>query len=152
MKFPIRLATIEDVDQLVELIHIQLVEHHVQIFPSDLRRGIEAVLFNDQRGIILVALQESEIVGAACVSFLWPLEYGGLAAWLEELYVIPPCREHGLGSELLQSTMQECARRGCAALDLEVEEDHLRVENLYRRFGFKPIHSRRRWVKILQQI
>jgi GNAT superfamily N-acetyltransferase len=78
------------------------------------------------------------------------LEHGGLGGWLEELYVVPEFRGAGLGSQLLEATIQECAQRGCQALDLEVESDHERVETLYQRFGFTPLPTRRRWVRKLQ--
>lgn len=148
MDYSIRLAIPTDRAQLVELLHIQLTEHHVTISRDDLGRGVDAVLENDQRGIMICASNGTSLIGVACVSFLWPLEHGGLAAWLEELYVKPQHREHGIGSKLLEAMMGECLARGCRAMDLEVEDDHREVEGLYRRFGFVELLSRRRWVKI----
>jgi len=34
------------------------------------------------------------------------------------------------------------------AIDLEVDADHVRVESLYQRFGFRPL-SRSRWARKL---
>jgi GNAT superfamily N-acetyltransferase len=145
-----RSARPSDLDQIVELLLVQLHEHGIPITPESLRGAVAAWLEDGRRGLIMVAAREPLLVGVACVDFMWPLEHGGLGGWLEELYVRPECRGSGVGSKLLEATLEACARLGCRALDLEVESDHGRVEALYRRFGFTPLFSRRRWVRRLQ--
>lgn len=142
-------AVEEDLQPVVDLLLVQLHEHRIPISRADLAMGVNAWLQDDRRGLILVAKSGSRAIGVSCVDFMWPLEHGGLAGWLEELYVLPEFRNAGVGSMLLEATLKECTARGCRALDLEVESDHVRVEGLYHRFGFTPIHSRRRWVKKL---
>jgi GNAT superfamily N-acetyltransferase len=149
MSFSIRLTVTHDIPQLIELLHMQLREHHVQITELEVQRGIEAVLEDERRGIILGAFDANTLVGVACISFIWPLEHGGLSAWLEELYVVPAYRGRKLGAELLEATLAQCKLRGCKAIDLEIEEDHRQVESLYLRLGFKPIPSRKRWVRAI---
>jgi len=84
----------------------------------------------------------------AYLNFQWSLEHGGLSAWLEELFVVPEHRGSGLGRQLLQAACAHAGERGCAAVDLEVEEAHPRAARLYQRAGFAP-HRRARWVKRL---
>jgi GNAT superfamily N-acetyltransferase len=150
MQVAIRTAGAEDLEAVLELLLVQLHEHHTPISRERLRAGIEAWLSNPSRGLILVAQHDSRIVGVSCVDFMWPLEHGGLGGWLEELYVVPEYRKQGVGTQLLEATLSQCARLGCSAIDLEVEAGHARVESLYERFGFELLDSRRRWVKKLE--
>jgi uncharacterized protein YaiI (UPF0178 family)/GNAT superfamily N-acetyltransferase len=104
------------------------------------------------RGFFLLARAgqpgAGEAVGVAYVARTWTLEHGGPTAWLEELYVEAAHRNRGIGGALLDGVLAAARERGCAAVDLEVERDHARAENLYRRAGFSPL-ARSRWVRRL---
>jgi ribosomal protein S18 acetylase RimI-like enzyme len=69
-------------------------------------------------------------------------------AWLEELYVAEEGRGRGTGTALVRAACVEATRRGCRAMELEVEASHQRVAALYRREGFRPL-ARSRWVRLL---
>jgi ribosomal protein S18 acetylase RimI-like enzyme len=88
------------------------------------------------------------VVGVAYLSFVWALEHGGRAAWLEELYVVPWLRDQGIGTQLLHAVLEHAALQGCVAVDLEVDAGHTRAARLYAREGFLPL-GRARWVKKL---
>jgi GNAT superfamily N-acetyltransferase len=135
-------------DQALRLLAVQLEEHGVAIDGAVLGRAIDGVLERPERGAFLVAKDAGELIGVAYLSFQWTLEHGGLIAWLEELYVVPARRDHGLGAKLLDAALAEAKARGCAAVDLEIETGHERAANLYLRTGFSTL-SRTRWVKKL---
>ena len=141
-------AARRDLARVVDLLLAQLAEHDI----GTPRAGVEAAIagcFDDpRRAKILVARRGAELIGVAYLSFVWALEHGGLSAWLEELYVAPAERGHGVGRRLLDAAIDLAVADGCAALDLEVEATHTRVESLYARAGFRR-HSRARWVKDL---
>ncbi len=133
---------------ILRLLATQLREHHVEISDPELGTAIRGVIDDPRRGLILVAYLDRRCVGAAYVSFVWALEHGGSAAWLEELYVDPKLRTEGIGTALLRAVLAECKSLGCAALDLEIDADHARVRTLYERHGFESL-PRRRLVKRL---
>jgi ribosomal protein S18 acetylase RimI-like enzyme len=87
-------------------------------------------------------------IGVAYVSFMWALEHGGHAGWLEELYVMPEYRTGRVGTQLLRAVIVAAEAAGCAALDLEIDSDHERVRSLYERHGFTAL-PRSRVVKKL---
>jgi GNAT superfamily N-acetyltransferase len=99
-------------------------------------------------GRILTARLGGELVGVAVISFLWTLEHGGPAAWLDEVYVEPSRRGGGIGRKLVEAAMQVARDSGCIALDLEVDAGHEAAERLYERMGFRR-HRRVRWVRML---
>lgn len=149
MTAAIRRATVADAAELQRLLAVQLTEHHVHIDATRLAAAIHGVLDDSDLGFFLVAGEAGRATGVAYVSFIWALEHGGRAAWLEELYVEPARRESGLGTQLLEAVLDECRQAGCAALDLEIDADHERVWSLYQRQGFRPL-PRRRIVRTLR--
>lgn len=142
----IRRAGREDGPALRELLGAQLAEHDIALGDEALARAIDGVFEEPSRGVFLVATVDGELVGVACLSFIWTLEHGGRSAWLDELYVLPAWRGQGVGTRLVRATLREAQVEGCAAVDLEVEASHGAVERLYAREGFAP-HRRTRWVR-----
>ncbi len=130
------------------LLGAQLAEHDIAIGAGTLAKAIDGVIDVPKRGFFLVALKDGACIGVAYVSFIWALEHGGHAGWLEELYVAPDHREDGVGTRLLEAAIAAATAAGCAALDLEIDSAHERVRSLYRRHGFMAL-PRSRVVKKL---
>lgn len=133
---------------LLSLLAAQFQELEIPLAAERLAAAVDGVLRGPERGLFLVTRLEAEPVAVAYVSFQWSLEHGGRSAWLEELYVLPRLRGGGIGRQLLLAACGQAAGQGCAAMDLEVEEDHARAARLYAREGFRP-HRRQRWVRRL---
>lgn len=144
----IELASEADSEALLRLLGAQLDEHAIAVDAGSLGRAIDEVLSDPERGRFLIARIDGEPVGVAYLAYLWTLEHGGKAAWLEELYVAPERRERGLGTKLLKAACDRARLDGCVAVDLEVEASHARAARLYAREGFRP-HQRARWVRSL---
>jgi len=135
--------------KVLDLLKAQMAEHHIEIAPERILRAIDGYLDHPELGFILIARRQKEIVGLACVSLIWTIEYGGKSCWLEELYVSPEARGTGTGSQLLNEVIKRARQLECDAIDLEVESDHQRAEALYQRAGFRK-HTRTRGVKSLR--
>jgi len=146
----IRRAGPEHTAEVQRLLAAQLAEHGIAISTGRLAQAIAGVIDVPRRGFFLVALHGTTGIGVAYVSFLWALEHGGPAGWLEELYVVPEHREGGVGTQLLEAVIAAATAAGCAALDLEIDQGHERVRSLYARHGFTPL-PRSRVVRKLGQ-
>lgn len=144
----IRPATPADLEDVTDLLAAQLKEHEIPIGRADLEFAAEGILRVPERGFVLLALRDGSAVGVACVSYSWTVERGGTVAWLDELYVVPSLREHGIGNELLGEAIGTAGAAGCRTVELEVETSHARAERLYRRHGFQDL-PRRRWTRTL---
>ena len=131
-----------DLRDVVALLGAQFAEHDIDV--SDLERAALGLLEHPSRGAILLASIGGARVGIAVLAFTWTLEHGGHVAWLDELYVVPAQREHGVGRALLAHAITHARASGCVAIDLEVDAEHARVESLYERHGFERLH-RSRW-------
>src|SRR5439155_9169489 len=129
----------------------QLREHPVQTSEAKIESAIQGILHHPERGKILVAVGEGRPLGVAALSFAWPLEYSDRSAWLEELYVEPAARGHGIGTRLLRAALRVAAEAGAIVVDLEVEADHQRAARLYVREGFRSL-ARTHWVRALEPV
>jgi ribosomal protein S18 acetylase RimI-like enzyme len=64
---------------------------------------------------------------------VWTLD---IDAYLEELYVAPPLRGHGIGRALLEAAMDTARKRGATRMDLCTSEDDTAAMGLYESSGF----------------
>ena len=74
--------------------------------------------------------------GFAELRFRPSLYTGALDAYLEELYVVPERRGHGLGRALLEAAMDHASQRGAARIDLNTSVDDVAARALYESAGF----------------
>jgi GNAT superfamily N-acetyltransferase/catechol 2,3-dioxygenase-like lactoylglutathione lyase family enzyme len=144
----VRDATLADGPEVEDLLRRQLDEHEIALDPAALAHAVRGLLAQPSHGLILVAAEGAALVGVAVLSFLWTLEHGGKAVWLDELYVVPTHRRRGIGGRLVEAALDRARVAGCVALDLEVEAGHDAAERLYQRLGFRR-HRRTRFVRAL---
>jgi GNAT superfamily N-acetyltransferase len=131
------------------LLRVQLEEHGIELTAEELDRAVQGLVAVEGRGALLIARDGERVLGVAALSYLWTLEHGGYAAWLDELYVLPSERGRGTGSVLLSAALETARAAGAIALDLEVEASHSRVASLYLRNGFRRL-SRQRFSRPLE--
>lgn len=84
---------------------------------------------------------EGKPAGYAMVSLKFETEVGGLAAWIEELFVEEEFRSAGIGSKFFEFLQNELAGR-IRRIRLEVGEDNLDAIRLYKRLGFEFLDYR----------
>jgi GNAT superfamily N-acetyltransferase len=147
-RFSIAPATVDDCRECAELLVGQLREHSVVASAKRLAQMLENVVADAGRGFLVLARDNTRIIGVAYVVTILSAEHCGPVAWLEELYVIAKYRSQGVGKALLTAVLERARGTGVVAVDLEIDADHSRAESLYRRFGFRPL-ERSRWVKEL---
>ncbi|BCT77002.1 ribosomal-protein-alanine acetyltransferase [Sinomonas cyclohexanicum] len=80
------------------------------------------------------------------------IAYAGLMcvepiADVQTIAVVPEREGRGIGSAVLTELIAEARRRRAADVLLEVRADNPRAQELYRRFGFTHIHTRRRYYR-----
>jgi ribosomal protein S18 acetylase RimI-like enzyme len=80
---------------------------------------------------------ESQTVGYVVLTFGFSLEYGGLDAYVDELFVKPEFRGRGFASQALGFLTLECQKLNVVALHLEVDVNNHSAKALYAKLGFK---------------
>jgi ribosomal protein S18 acetylase RimI-like enzyme len=74
--------------------------------------------------------------GIAVLRFRMALWSEGLDCYLEELYVVPVQRGHGLGRALMDAAIALARERGADRMDLGTGEDDTAARALYESLGF----------------
>lgn len=107
--------------------------------PDDfISRTADAVLAGTPYAAIYMLEQDGQLAGYALLALTWSQEAGGLAVWVEELYVLPQFRGQGLGSAFFREL--EGLYPSAARFRLEIEPDNLRARALYAKMGFEGLN------------
>ena len=64
------------------------------------------------------------------------MEVGGMAAWIEELYIDEAFRNHGIGSKFFSFLSEELCGK-IKRIRLEVGDENDGAKRLYERLGFE---------------
>ena len=105
---------------------------------SYLERTFQALISGSPFSACYLFEIDGETAGYALLALTWSKEAGGLTVWVDELYVLPRFRSHGLGRSFLASlpTLYHDAVR----LRLEVEDRNVRAKSLYRQLGYEMLN------------
>lgn len=133
-----RLMTTSDLDAVCDLEN--------QLFSADAwPRQAFTMELRDRNRYYLVAVstvdQQETVVGYAGLLCLPPV------GDVQTIAVRADHEGRGVGSTLLAELLAEAWRGGATEAMLEVREDNLRAQALYRRFGFEHIHTRPRYYR-----
>ena len=131
-------ATIEDLPQLVTLLGV-LFEEEADFVPNAAkqRRGLEVILSDPRIGRIYVAREGARVVGMVSTLYTISTAEGGMAAWLEDLVVLPECRGRGIGPALLSYAIGAARDAGALRMTLLSDEDNALAHAVYAAEGFQ---------------
>jgi ribosomal protein S18 acetylase RimI-like enzyme len=134
----VRLATRADIPALVELMREFYAESS---FPLDLEwaaRSFSQLIDEPSRGAVWVVTVNGAPAGHVVLSLRFTMEFGGLSAYIDDLFVKPECRRQGAARAGLDALIAEARRRGCRSLHVEVDPGNVAATTLYRRYGLVP--------------
>ncbi|WP_253885967.1 GNAT family N-acetyltransferase [Actinokineospora diospyrosa] len=129
-----------DVDAIVGLVY-ELAEYERARHECHLTaEQLTAALFGDSPALFgHVAEVDGRVVGCA----LWFLNFstwrGKHGIYLEDLYVTPSMRGHGLGKALLQTLAKECVDNGYQRLEWSVLDWNEPAIGFYKSLGAVPM-------------
>lgn len=134
-----RPATAADQSRIYELVTkltgVAATEGWDQVFASHLHH---------ERGAMVVAENDDGILGCATVSYNLALRYGGEYCELEELIVDEAARGLNLGRILVQRTIDDARRRGCAEMGLYLVPTTETNRGFYEKLGFEVLGTEMR--------
>jgi GNAT superfamily N-acetyltransferase len=87
-------------------------------------------------GSAWVAHVRGNAVGYLLAVYVFSLEHLGLTAEIDEFFVLPSARSHGLGDGLLRIAEAEFTRRGCTNVALQLGRGNDRARIFYRAHGY----------------
>jgi GNAT superfamily N-acetyltransferase len=100
------------------------------------RAALRGLLRDGRRGRAWLVEAGGATAGYLFVTLGWSLEYLGLDAFVDEIYLAPAWRGRGVGMAAIRLAQAACRRLGVRALHLEVERRNRRARRFYHRAGF----------------
>ncbi len=111
----------------------QLLQRNVLSEPA-YGRAFERML-ETERGVVILAEEEGQVLGIISVSFNLALRYAGNYAQIEELVVDETARGKQVGAILARAAVQEAIRQGCSEIGLYARDE---TRGFYEKLGFTP--------------
>ncbi len=133
----VRRARLEDVPALVALMEEFYAEADYPLDRDWAAASCARLLGDESLGAAWIAFHGGP-AGYVVLTVRHSMEYGGLDGWVDDLFVRPAFRRHGLARAALEALLAECERRGVLALHVEVGRENDAARPLYERFGLAP--------------
>jgi GNAT superfamily N-acetyltransferase len=129
-----RLASADDAGEVARLLHDFNVEFDTPTSDTD-------VLATRLRGLLagqatFALLAGTPAVAVALVTLRPNVWYPGPVALLDELYVVPGLRGHGVGSQVIDRLLAEARERSVSSIEINVDEGDAGARRFYERHGF----------------
>jgi GNAT superfamily N-acetyltransferase len=129
-----RLAAVDDAAKIARLLDAFNREYETPTPGAPiLAARLEVLLLRED---VIALLTGEPPVAVAFVTLRPNVWYEGAVAILEELYVAPEHRGHGLGSELLAAVEAETRRRGGEVVEINVDGVDTDARRFYERHGY----------------
>lgn len=136
MSAALTLGKPEHLDRLVPLCAAFHAEEGIAMSDEARRAGLGPLLDGNPYGVIYLIGPARAPIGYIAICFGWSIEFGGLDAIIDELYIRPGVRGRGIATEALIALPRALAEGGLRAIHLEVDRDNAAAIKLYRRAGF----------------
>ena len=133
----VRLAKSEDQSRCLELLDVlaKVTSDPHEIFDSETFKN----LISNERGSLVVAEENGDVLGMASISFNLALRYNGEYCQLEELVVDQDARGKNVGGLLIEETIKLAKKRGCKEYGLYILESTKHNQGFYEKYGFVKV-------------
>ena len=138
MTAALHLARTDDLDQLMTMVAAFHSESSIEQDDDKRRNALTPLLEGIPHGCVYLIGPSRAPLGYVILTFGWSVEFGGMDAFVDEIYIRPPVRGRGIATEVLQNLPKALADAGLTALHLEVDRTNDIAQKLYLRSGFKP--------------
>jgi GNAT superfamily N-acetyltransferase len=138
----VRQATSEDIATLVNLMAEFYAESGYDLDRLIAKKAFAAILADERLGYVWLIDEQGKNVGHIVLTLRFGMEYGGLIACIDDLFVVRPSRNRGLSTIALVQVRDFCKRLGVRAITVEVGHSNAPAQALYRRLGLTEVPDR----------
>ena len=107
------------------------------------KKAFAAILSDERLGYVWLIDDEGKVVGYVVLTLRFGMEYGGLMACVDDLFVVPQSRNKGLTTAALLRVRDFCKSMGVRAITVEVSHRNGPAQTVYRRLGLAEAPDRR---------
>ncbi len=126
----------DHLEKLLSLVTSFHAEEGISSTDESRRAGIGPLLGGIPHGCAYLIGPPRSPIGYIVITFGWSVEFGGLNAIIDELFIRPGVRGRGIASEALIALPRALAGAGLRAIHLEVDKTNAQAIKLYHRAGF----------------
>ncbi|KEJ89579.1 GNAT family N-acetyltransferase [Sulfitobacter donghicola] len=126
----------DHLEKLLPLVASFHAEEGITSSEEDRHAGVAPLLDGNPYGCVYLIGPPRAPIGYIVIAFGWSVEFGGLDAIIDELYIRPGVRGRGIASEALIALPRALAGGGLRAIHLEVDKTNAQALKLYQRAGF----------------
>ena len=137
MSTSLHLAKPTDLPKLMTLVTAFHAEMGIQSEETGLERALIPLLEGSPYGAVYLMGPARAPIGYVILTFGWSVEFGGMDAFIDELFIRPAVRGRGMASDALQSLRKMLRSAGVMAVHLEVDRDDEKAQRLYSRAHFQ---------------
>jgi ribosomal protein S18 acetylase RimI-like enzyme len=148
MTTTIRNATVDDIPILVDLMQEFYAGSNYPLDKQWATASFSSLLQDGSLGATWLVFYDSEPAGYVVLTIKFSMEYGGLDAFIDDLFIRQFYRRRGLGRELLNVLFDECRRRKVLTVHVEVGHDNIAAKGLYHSYGLKPYNDGRQMLTV----
>ncbi|PSL20730.1 GNAT family N-acetyltransferase [Shimia abyssi] len=137
MSTALHLAGPDDLAPLLKLVTAFHAEMQIEQADETRQNAIYPLLDGSPYGVCYLAGPRRAPIGYVVVTFGWSVEFGGLDAFIDEIFIRPGVRRRGVGGDVLSALPKALASAGIRAFHLEVDKQDTDTQRLYARAGFE---------------
>ena len=137
MEISIKKATDKDIPFILELLYEidrpkPINDKEIKVFENKIRG-----YFSDLQKTIILAKQDSKIVGLTSIIFLSRLNRTKLEMYIPELIVTKQLRNFGIGKKLIKYCIDLAKKKDCYRIRLESGNQRKESHKFYKSIGFE---------------
>ncbi len=129
-------ASTQEAEQLVELMAEFYAESGYPLNRQRATATFSALLADPSLGHAWLIQAKGSVAGYVVVVMGYSMEYGGLIAYVDDLFIRPAFRRAGLGTEALKVVRSFCTSLEARAIYLEVGVENVAAQSVYQQMGF----------------
>lgn len=145
----VRRATAADLSTLVDLMAEFYAESSYALDRAWAADAFGELLQDPSLGMVWLLEVDGAPAGHLVLAVRFAMEFGGLLAYIDDLFVKRDFRRQGVARAGLRVLLEDCRRRGCRAVHVEVAADNVAANALYRDFGLRPGADERRHLTVV---
>jgi len=133
----IRKAQKQDIDALIGFNEAMALETEgKELSTGTLRKGVEAVFDDPQKGFYVVAQDSGRAVGGLMITFEWSDWRNAWFWWIQSVYIRPEARGKRIYSQMYDFVKAKAASSGnVCGFRLYVETDNAHAQRVYESVG-----------------
>ena len=138
-------VTADELDDVVTMFEEDLSSLHIEHEKESLERIVRAVIKEPKTSILwgIRSSADAPLEGVLFANVYRSVKHAGPAIWLEQLYVRPSARRHGLGRKLVNALLDWAEDNEIQGIDLESYRLNAPASILYRTLGFRRLGRER---------